>query len=125
MKRILTILLTLLLASVTAFAQESMTEGVNSWANEWKYAFSKDGVKEWKPEFTVRYYAGLFTTGPMITGGVRVDEKRSFALFVSQAHEKDFVFVVDIQFVIIIHIFMVYTTVYNIFYCIFSKSLQR
>ena len=84
MKRILTILLTLLLASVTAFAQESMTEGVNSWANEWKYAFSKEGVKEWKPEFTARYYAGLFTSGPMVTGGVRVDEKRSFALFVSQ-----------------------------------------
>lgn len=84
MKRILTILLTLLLASVTAFAQESMTEGVNSWANEWKYAFSKEGVKEWKPEFTARYYAGFFTSGPMITGGVRVDEKRTFAIFVSQ-----------------------------------------
>ena len=44
---------------------------------------------------------------------------------VPQAHEKDFVFIIDIQIVLIIHIFMVYTTVYNIFYCIFSKSLQR
>ena len=41
------------------------------------------------------------------------------------AHEKDFVFIADIQIIMIIHIFMVYTTVYNILYCIFSKSLQR
>lgn len=45
--------------------------------------------------------------------------------YFSRPHEKDFVFVIDIQIVRIIHIFMVYTTVYNIFYCIFSKSLQR
>ena len=44
---------------------------------------------------------------------------------ISEADKKYFVFVVDIQIVMIIHIFMVYTTVYNILYCIFSKSLQR
>ena len=84
MKRILTILTALIVTSGSAFGQETMAEDLSGWTNEWKYAFSKDGVKEWKPEFTARYYAGLFTTGPMITGGVRVDEKRSFALFVSQ-----------------------------------------
>ena len=84
MKRILTIITVLLITGGSTYAQESMAQDASTWANEWKYAFSKDGVKEWKPEFTARYYAGLFTTGPMITGGVRVDEKRSFALFVSQ-----------------------------------------
>jgi len=44
--------------------------------------------------------------------------------YIPQAHEKDFVFVIDIQIVMIIHIFMVYTTVYNIFYCI-SVSLCK
>ena len=69
----------MLITGGSTYAQESMTHDASTWANEWKYAFSKEGVKEWKPEFTARYYAGLFTTGPMITGGVRVDEKRSFA----------------------------------------------
>lgn len=84
MKRILTTLAAIIVASVSAFAQETMAEDLSGWANEWKYAFSKEGVKEWKPEFTLRYYAGLFTVGPMLTGGVRVDEKRSFSLFVGQ-----------------------------------------
>lgn len=84
MKRILTTLAAIIVASVSAFAQETMAEDLSGWANEWKYAFSKEGVKEWKPEFTLRYYAGLFTVGPMMTGGVRVDEKRSFSLFVGQ-----------------------------------------
>ncbi len=81
MKRILTILSVLLLACGTVHAQETMAEDAPDWANEWKYAFSKEGIKEWKPEFTARFYAGLVTDGPMVTGGVRVDEKRSFALF--------------------------------------------
>ena len=41
---------------------------------------------------------------------------------ITVAHENDIVFVFDIQIVGSINIFMVYTTVYNIFYCI-SVSL--
>lgn len=67
-----------------AAAQETMADGLSGWTNEWKHAFSKEGVKEWKPEFTLRYYTGLMTSGPMLTGGVRIDGKRSFALFVGQ-----------------------------------------
>lgn len=42
MKRILTTLAILLLAATGSFAQETFTDDVNKWANEWKYAFSKD-----------------------------------------------------------------------------------
>jgi hypothetical protein len=83
MKRILIILSVLLIGSGSASAQ-TFADDAGKWANEWKHAFSSEGVKEWKPEFTIRYYAGFVTNGPMVTGGVRVDEKRSFALFLSQ-----------------------------------------
>lgn len=69
-----------LLVPCLASAQETKSEGVSGWANEWKYAFSKAGVKEWKPEFTLRYQTGLWTSGPVLSGGVRVDEKRTFGL---------------------------------------------
>ena len=61
-----------------------MADDLSGWANEWKHAFSEEGFKEWKPEFTLRFYTGLTTTGPMLTGGVKVDEKRTFALFLGQ-----------------------------------------
>ena len=80
MKRILAIISVMMIVSGTVYAQETMAQDTNTWANEWKYAFSKDGIKEWKPEFTARYYAGLFTTGPMITGGVRVELMKSVPL---------------------------------------------
>ena len=66
MKRILIVLSILLLAGATVSAQETMEED----------------VKNWKPEFTFRLYTGFTSTGPMFTGGVRVNEKRTFALFV-------------------------------------------
>lgn len=47
MKRILTTLAAIIVASVRAFAQETMAEDLSGWTNEWKYAFSKEGVKEW------------------------------------------------------------------------------
>lgn len=72
------------LGTFDAAAQETMTDALSGWTNEWKHAFSKEGVKEWKPEFTLRYQTGLMTSGPMLTGGVRIDGKRSFALFVGQ-----------------------------------------
>lgn len=69
MKRILTILCTMITAIGSASAQNPMAEDMSRWADGWKHAFSKEGVKEWKPEFTLRYYAGLVTAGPMLTGG--------------------------------------------------------
>ena len=74
MKRILTILCTMITAIGSASAQNPMAEDMSRWADGWKHAFSKDGVREWKPEFTLRYYAGFVTLGPMLTGGIRIDE---------------------------------------------------
>lgn len=84
MKRILTILCTMITAIGSASAQNPMAEDMSRWADGWKHAFSEEGVKEWKPEFTLRYYDGLVTSGPMLTGGIRIDEKRSFSIFMSQ-----------------------------------------
>lgn len=81
MKRIIITLTALMIAAVCAFAQETMVEDVSGWAQEWKHAFSKDGKKAWKTEYTLRYRAGLFTSGPMFTAGIRVDEKRTIGLF--------------------------------------------
>lgn len=84
MNRIITFLAALIFSVGSSYAQETMSDDHSGWVNEWKYAFSKEGINEWKPEFTLRYYTGLTTTGPMLTGGVKVDEKRTFALFVGQ-----------------------------------------
>lgn len=84
MKRILTILCTMITAIGSASAQNPMVEDMSRWVDGWKNAFSKEGVREWKPEFTLRYHAGLVTSGPMLTGGIRIDEKRSFSIFMSQ-----------------------------------------
>ena len=73
-----------LFVSYDVRAQETMAEDLCGWANEWKYAFSKDGRKNWSPEFTLRYYSGFTTDGPMFTGGIRVDKKRTFGLMVGQ-----------------------------------------
>ncbi len=61
-----------------------MADDAKSWAAGWKYAFSAEGRQNWKPEFTARYYAGFLTEGPAITGGVRIDDKRTFGLMVWQ-----------------------------------------
>ena len=37
MKRILTTLAAIIVASVSAFAQETMAKDLSGWANEWKY----------------------------------------------------------------------------------------
>ena len=67
MNRILTFLAVLIFSAGISYAQDTTADDLSLWANEWKYAFSKEGVKEWKPEFTLRYYTGLITTGPMLT----------------------------------------------------------
>lgn len=71
----------MLLLSNNVNAQETMVEDVAGIGNEWKYAFSKEGRKQWKPEFTLRYQAGLGNSGPMLNGGVKFDEKRTASVF--------------------------------------------
>ncbi len=91
MKRTLTTLLTALAAVIFSFslnAQENQTEDLYFF-DEWKHAFSPEGKKNWKSEFTVRYRNGLFTDGPMATGGIRIDEKRTLGLFLGLSEDYD------------------------------------
>ena len=74
---------TILFAALSASAQ-TMADDAKSWAEGWKYAFSPEGWEQWKPEFTARYYGGFFTEGPSISGGVRIDEKRTLGLMAWQ-----------------------------------------
>ncbi len=73
----------MLMVTVSLQAQ-TMSDDSRSWAEGWKYAFSKEGRQNWKPEFTARYYAGFVTEGPAVTGGVRIDDKRTLGLMVWQ-----------------------------------------
>ena len=82
MKRLLIIAISLLMG-LSARAQ-TMADDARSWTEGWKYAFSQEGRQNWKPEFTARLYAGFVTEGPAITGGVRIDDKRTFGLMVWQ-----------------------------------------
>ena len=82
MKRFLMIELSLLIG-LTSSAQ-TMADDIKVWAEDWKYAFSAERRQAWKPEFTARVYAGFVTEGPAITGGVRVDDKRTLGLMVWQ-----------------------------------------
>ena len=59
--------------------------GKLGWAAGWRYAFSKEGVRQWKPEFTARYFSGFVSDGFFVSGGVRVDDKRTFSLMVGQS----------------------------------------
>lgn len=77
------IILPLLFMAYSASAQEQNTEKMGYGAG-WRYAFSKEGRQEWKPEFTLRYMSGFTTSAPIITGGVRIDEKRTFSLLVGR-----------------------------------------
>ena len=77
------LILPLMFVAYDASAQE-LEQEISSLADEWKYAFSKEGRQAWKPEFTLRYMSGLCTTAPIITGGVRIDEKRTFSLLLGR-----------------------------------------
>lgn len=79
MKRAVLILAIAILSCPSILAQTKSDDAVD-WAREWKYAFSKEGRKNWKPEITGRVYAGFITGGPAITGGVRIDDKRTLGL---------------------------------------------
>ena len=69
-----------LFLSVASYAQDTTPEDLSGCTDGWKYAFSKDGRKEWKPEVTYRQYVGFVSSGPMLTVGARVDEKRTLSL---------------------------------------------
>lgn len=82
MKRLFVISIALL-TGLAAGAQ-TMADDAITWAEGWKYAFSQEGRQNWKPEFTARLYAGFVTEGAAVTGGVRIDDKRTIGLMVWQ-----------------------------------------
>ena len=45
-----------------------------------KESFSDEGRKNWKPEVTARGNLGIYAGGFAVTGGVRIDEKRTLGL---------------------------------------------
>ena len=49
-----------------------------------KESFSAEGRKNWKPEFTVRGNVGIFTGGAILSGGLRIDEKRTLGLMLGE-----------------------------------------
>lgn len=53
-------------------------------AQSLKESFSVEGRKNWKPEFTVRGNLGIYAGGFAVTGGVRIDEKRTLGLMVGK-----------------------------------------
>ena len=67
------------LVSLSAGAQ-SMTEDFRSSFEGYKYAFSKEGRKEWKPEFTIRLCMGLPTGGYAVSGGVRINSNHTLGV---------------------------------------------
>lgn len=85
MKRILTIITALIIGVVSVLAQQNTSNDMlydgNRISKERIQAFSKEGRQHWKSEFTLRYRAGLFSNGVMVTGGIRVNEKRTIGLF--------------------------------------------
>ena len=63
---------------------QSMSEDFRSSYEGYKYAFSKEGRKEWKPEFTIRLCMGLPTGGPAVTGGIRINNNHTLGVFIMQ-----------------------------------------
>ena len=59
---------------------QSMTDDLRSVVEGYKYAFSKEGRKEWRPEFTIRTYGGLVTGGQAVTGGLRINQNLTLGL---------------------------------------------
>ena len=53
-------------------------------AQSLKESFSAEGRKNWKPEFTVRGNLGIYAGGFAVTGGARIDEKRTLGLMVGK-----------------------------------------
>ena len=49
-------------------------------AQTFKESFSAEGRENWESEFTVRGNLGIYAGGFAVTGGVRIDEKRTLGL---------------------------------------------
>ena len=47
-------------------------------------SFSAEGRQEWKPEVTVRGNVGIYTGGAVLSGGVRIDNKRTLGLMLGE-----------------------------------------
>ena len=69
-----------LAAAPQVLAQETMADAIKAGFEKTKYTFSAEGRKAWKPEFTLREYSGLVTSGPFVTGGVRINGRRTLGL---------------------------------------------
>lgn len=82
MRKIVVVILFLVV--VLPLKGQTLADDASSWAGEWKAAFSVDGRRKWKPEFTIRYSAGFISEGPLITGGVKIDGKRTLGLMFGQ-----------------------------------------
>ena len=82
MKKYLLLFVTACLYVCTVSAQGA--EPSEAQEGSWKYAFSKEGRQNWKPEFTVRGSAGIATSGPAVTAGIRVDDKRTLGLLIGR-----------------------------------------
>lgn len=65
--------LALLLMASTSLSAQSIKE-----------SFSVEGRENWKPEVTVRGNVGIYAAGFAVTGGVRIDEKRTLGLMVGK-----------------------------------------
>ena len=61
-------------AAITLFSLTSVQ------AQSIKESFSAEGRENWKSEFTVRGNLGIYAGGFAVTGGVRIDEKRTLGL---------------------------------------------
>ena len=53
-------------------------------AQSLKESFSAQGRENWESEFTVRGNLGIYAGGFAVTGGVRIDEKRTIGLMVGK-----------------------------------------
>ena len=81
MRKVL-LIIALLISAIQSIKAQTMADDAKVWFEGWKYALSKEGRQNWKPEFTARVYAGFVTEGPAITGGVRIDDKRTLGMMV-------------------------------------------
>ncbi len=82
MKRLLILAAALFVSTMVPLKAQTMADDAKVWAAGWKHAFSAEGRQAWKPEFTARIYAGLFTEGPAVSGGIRIDDKRTLGLMI-------------------------------------------
>ena len=84
MRKLLSVIIIILFAGQLAAAQGA-SDDEKTWGQEWKYAFSSEGRKDWHPEFTVRYNNGLFVGGIAVSAGVRIDDKRTMGIMGGKA----------------------------------------